>query len=432
MLNQYTPAQIIRSTRSAFWIPGFSVASWGPFIPFIKNNLGLTEDQLGYLLMCAAIGAGTTLLYANAVILRFGCRAMVRVCGVLVAFCLVGVTVTDSLYILCAILFLFGATNEGIAIAANVNAAAIEKYLDRSLMSGFHGLYSLANAIGVFIVASMLSANLDFINGNILLTAATVSWLVLIYCSLISSRYMITDMHAEEEFLNKLQAERNAKEQQATQTQSENQVVENAQTPQKESLKSSSRPAFLHPILLLLGGMCFVMFVTEGSMLDWTGVFLNQYRGVEMKEAGYGFAAFAVMMTLFRLTGDRVVTALGRKRVLTIGGVLVTAGIFLAVTVPHPMVSILGFAMVGMGASNVVPQCVSYAATVKSIPLHKSIFIVNAIGYIGGLFGPAVIGFLAHRIGLDVTFMILSCGTALVALGAYLKIKSGSLSAINN
>lgn len=422
MFSQLKPSQLINSTRSAFWIPGFAVASWGPFIPFIKSNLHLTEDHLGYLLMCMALGATATLIYANQVISRFGCRAMVRFCGVILALCLVGVTVVDNVYVLGLILFLFGANNESIAIAANVNAAAVEKYLDRSLMSGFHGVYSLGNAVGVFIVASMLSANLDFIGSNMLLTAACMSWIVLVYCALIASRHMFTNMHEVEEFLNQRQ---NQPQQPTTQDGTQQATLEN-------NINRRYKFDFMHPMLLMLGTMCFIMFVTEGSMLDWTGVFLNQYRSVEMSEAGYGFAAFAVMMTLCRLTGDRVVTLLGRKRVLTMGGVLVTAGICLAVTVPHPMVSVLGFGMVGMGASNIVPQCVSYAATVKDIPLHKSVFIVNAIGYVGGLFGPAVIGFLAHRIGLDYTFILLSCGTALVALAAYMKIKSGPLSSIQN
>lgn len=508
MFNQLKPVQLIRSTRSAFWIPGFAAASWAPLIPFIKSNLSLTEDHLGYVLMCAAVGAVTTLLYANPVISRFGCRALVRFCGAILACCLVGVTLVNNVYLLGLILFIFGAMSEGIAIAANVNAAAIEKYLDKSLMSGFHGLYSLANAVGVFVVASMLSANIDFINDDILLTAATMSWLVLIYCSQISSRHLITDMHATEEFLNQLQAEREAQKSQqenqnsipesplakhntknnsqdaqqakqeaqnteqdlqlakqdnlqvAQEIQNYEQVIEAAlsvNTPkvsdktagtqegvedlenkEKASVKSATptqtkqRPYFLHPMLLLLGFICFVMFVTEGSMLDWTGVFLSQYRGVALSEAGYGFAAFAIMMTACRLMGDRVVTFFGRRRVLTMGGILVTAGICLAVTVPHPMVAVLGFGLVGVGASNIVPQSVSYAATVKSVPLHKSVFVVNAIGYIGGLFGPAVIGFSAHRIGLDVTFIILSIGTAIVATAAYLKIKSGPLSSISN
>lgn len=165
-------------------------------------------------------------------------------------------------------------------------------------------------------------------------------------------------------------------------------------------------------------------------MMDWTGVFLTTVRDVPLHEAGYGFAAFAVMMTICRLTGDKIVSTLGRRRVMTIGAIFATAGICLAVTVPHPMVALVGFAMVGVGAANIVPQAISYAATETRVPIQRGILLVNAIGYVGGLFGPALIGFIAHRIGLEYTFLILASGVLIVALISYLKIRSGSLDAI--
>lgn len=165
-------------------------------------------------------------------------------------------------------------------------------------------------------------------------------------------------------------------------------------------------------------------------MLDWTGVFLNTIRGVPLHEAGYGFAAFSIMMTICRLTGDKVVSTLGRRRVLVMGAIIVIAGICLAVMVPHPMVAIVGFGMVGLGAANIVPQTISYAATVKEVPIQRSVLVVNAIGYIGALLGPAVIGFIAHRIGLEFTFLLLAAAVIMVGVIAYTKIRSGSIAAL--
>ena len=178
----------------------------------------------------------------------------------------------------------------------------------------------------------------------------------------------------------------------------------------------------------MLGLICFIMFMVEGSMMDWTGVLLNQVKGVPMSEAGYGFAAFACMMTVCRLTGDKIVATLGRRRVLVMGSIFAASGIALAVMVPHPMVSLVGFGMVGVGAANLVPQAISYAATERRVPIARSILIVNAIGYIGGLLGPALIGFVAHRIGLEQTFLILACMVLIVAVISYFFIRSGSIS----
>ena len=378
------PSRLINSNRAAFWIPGFAVASWGPFIPYIKDRFALTEDHLGLLLMCMAIGAMCAMTFASALLTKCGCRAVVRVCGVMVALCLALVTVMPNLYGLCAVLFIFGLNIECLSIAANVNAGALETLLKRNIMSGLHGVYSLGNTVGVFLVAGFLGAGLTFVAGSLLLTSCIVSVLIVLYCALIGSHYMLTDLSVVEK----------ARAEDESSAQESKDAIEKA--PAKKG-------PFITPILFLLGCICFVMFIVEGSMMDWTGVFLTTIKGVPLHEAGYGFAAFAMMMTVCRLTGDKIVSTLGRRRVMTIGAVFATAGICLAVTVPHPMVSLVG-----------------------------GILLVNAIGYIGGLLGPALIGFIAHRIGLEYTFLILAGGMLIVALIAYLKIRSGSLEALKN
>lgn len=407
--SEVKPSRLINSNRAAFWIPGFAVASWGPFIPYVKERFALSEDHLGLLLMCMAVGAMSALLIASKLLSKFGCRLPVQICGCLIALCLATVTVMPNFYGLCLVLFFFGVNVEFLSMVANVNAGALETLLRRNIMSGLHGVYSLGNAVGVFIVATFLGSGLTFMGGSLLLTSCTVSVLVIIYCALIASRYMLTDLSVVEKA----------------------RLEEEGKKPAAAAVDSAAGVGTKIPLmtgtLLSLGCICFVMFIVEGSMMDWTGVFLTTIKGVPLYEAGYGFAAFAVMMTICRLTGDKIVSNLGRRRVLTMGAILAFSGICLAVMVPHPMVSLVGFAMVGMGAANIVPQAISYAATETRVPIQRSILIVNAIGYIGGLFGPAVIGFIAHRIGLEYTFLILACGVLLVALISFFKIRSGSV-----
>lgn len=414
------PSRLINSNRAAFWIPGFATASWGPFIPYVKENFGLSEDNLGLLLMCMAVGAVCSLLFASRFMTKFGCRLVVQFCGVVVALCLASVTVIPNFYCLCVVLFLFGLNCECLSIAANVNAGALEALLKRNIMSGLHGVYSLGNTVGVFLVALFLGAGLTFIGHNLLLTSALLPVLVILYCALIASRYLLTDLSVVDEQRQKDEAA-NAKN------------ADDSEAAKAETAKAKNgKSPFITLIVFMLGCICFVMFIVEGSMMDWTGVFLNTIKGVPLHEAGYGFAAFAVMMTVCRLTGDKIVSTLGRRRVMVIGAIFAASGIALAVTVPHPMLSIIGFAMVGVGAANIVPQAISYAATETRMPIQRSILLVNAIGYIGGLFGPAVIGFVAHRIGLEYTFLILASGVLLVSLISYVKIRSGSLESLKN
>ena len=396
MSEQVKPSRLINSNRAAFWIPGFAMASWGPFIPYVKDRFDLTEDHLGVLLMCIAIGAAFAMAGASFFINKFGCRAVVRVASVILAVCLGAVTVIPNYYVLAADLFVMGLSCECLSLAANINAGALERLLKRSIMSGLHGVYSLGNTAGVFIVATFLSSGLTFMMGNLLLSSCVFSLAVILYCGLIASRHLLTDLSAFNQ-------------------------------QEQDSANSTHHKVFITQLLLMLGLICFIMFMVEGSMMDWTGVLLNQVRGVPMSEAGYGFAAFACMMTVCRLTGDKIVATLGRRRVLVMGAIFAAAGIALAVMVPHPMVSLVGFGMVGVGAANLVPQTISYAATERRVPISRAILIVNAIGYIGGLLGPALIGFVAHRIGLEETFLLLACLVLVVSIISYFFVRSGSI-----
>ena len=395
------PSKLINSNRAAFWIPGFAMASWGPFIPYVKERFALTEDHLGLLLMCLAVGAALAMAGASYLINKFGCRAVVRAGAVGLALNLGAVTVIPDFYILAADLLLMGFCSECLSLAANINAGALERKLERNIMSGLHGVYSLGNTAGVFIVATFLSSGLTFMMGNLLLTSCVFSLVVILYCGLIASRYLITD------------------------TSEFNQVDESSED------SAAHHKVFITKLIFMLGLICFIMFMVEGAMMDWTGVLLNEVKGVPLSEAGYGFAAFAAMMTVCRLTGDKIVATLGRRRVLVMGSIFAACGIALAIMVPHPMVTLVGLGMVGVGAANLVPQTISYAATERRIPIARSILIVNAIGYIGVLLGPALIGFVAHRIGLENTFLILACMVLCVAVISYFNVRSGSIAELN-
>ncbi|MGT2478435.1 hypothetical protein ACU4GR_04970 [Methylobacterium oryzae CBMB20] len=101
--------------------------------------------------------------------------------------------------------------------------------------------------------------------------------------------------------------------------------------------------------MLVLGLLCFVVFLTEGSALDWSAVFLIQQRGLDPAWAALGYAAFSVTMTAGRLAGDGVVARLGRRRVVVLGGLLAAAGLGLSVLVPAWEAALAGYALVGAG-----------------------------------------------------------------------------------
>jgi fucose permease len=99
-------------------------------------------------------------------------------------------------------------------------------------------------------------------------------------------------------------------------------------------------------------------------------------------------------MTSGRLTGDRIVAALGPRRVALLGSLCAATGLFLAVLLPFGAAALAGFVLVGLGASNIVPIFFSAAARHPSMPPTLAISAVTTLGYAGLLAGPALIGFV--------------------------------------
>jgi predicted MFS family arabinose efflux permease len=187
----------------------------------------------------------------------------------------------------------------------------------------------------------------------------------------------------------------------------------------------SHDPLFVMPRgkVMFIGALCFIMFLAEGAMLDWSALFLTAHRGVEPAPAGLGYAAFAIAMSIGRLNGDRIVSALGGFRVLLGGGIGAAVGLGLAVTVPSILVTMLGFVLVGLGASNIVPVLFTAAGRQHSMPSNLAIAAITTIGYAGILCGPAGIGFVAKAASLPLALGLVGAGVLGVGLTAKMALR---------
>jgi len=143
-------------------------------------------------------------------------------------------------------------------------------------------------------------------------------------------------------------------------------------------------------------------------LLDWSAVFLISARGVEASYAGLGYAAFAVTMTIGRLTGDRIVQRFGGSNVILFGGLCAAAGFVLATLVPFWQATLLGYVLVGAGCSNIVPVLFTSVGRQTVMPESVAVPAITTLGYAGILAGPAAIGLVAHAVGLSAAFLILA------------------------
>jgi hypothetical protein len=269
-------------------------------------------------------------------------------------------------------LFLFGAGIGSIDCVINMQAVVVERDAGRPMMSGFHALYSLGGIGGAGAVSASLALGAAPLIGAVGVAAAIV------LASAAAWRGLRTERTEE------------------------------------------PGPLFALPrgVVLLIGLFCFVVFLTEGSALDWSAVFLRTVRNAGPAQAGLGYVAFATTMTAGRLLGDRFVAGLGAIRTVTAGALVAAAGLSFATLAPGWLAAIGGYGLVGAGCSNIVPVLYTLVGRQSAMPVSKAVPAISVLGYAGILAGPAGIGLVASLTSLSMALLAVAALLLGVALGA--------------
>jgi fucose permease len=284
----------------------------------------------------------------------------------------------SSFPLIALMLFVFGAGLGSADCAFNIQGVMVETQSKKPLMSGFHAFYSVGGIVGAAVVSGVLTLGASPLSSVLAAVALIFAVLFAAFRGLLPYG----------------------------------------------SAANGPPLAIPRGIVLLLGVLCFVLFLVEGAMLDWSAVFLTEQRGMQSTQAGSGFACFSLAMTLGRLMGDAIVRELGPRFIVAGGGSLATMGIVLTTLVPSWQVSLAGYALVGVGCSNIVPVLFSAAGRQRSMPQSVAVPALTTMGYAGILAGPAGIGLIAHHSGLVVAFLCLA------ALMTGVAISSGALQSV--
>jgi MFS family permease len=379
-------AAAIRSTRLAFALAGVLIAAWAPLVPFAKARLAVGEAGLGSLLLCLGLGALATMPLAGTLGRRVGVRALIGAAAVLALVMLPMLAWLGSVATMALALLLFGAALGLLDIAANLQAAAIERRSGRPLMSGFHGAWSVGTIVGGGLTSALLAPlGLSPVAAAALL-AVLVAAVTLAMLGGLEPRAATTTDHA-------------------------------GTAADDTGDTGASRWALPHGQLWVLALMCMTVYLVEHSVLDWSAVFMTSERGADAASAGWAFTAFAVTMTAGRLQGDRLRGRLGDVAVVMIGGLLGAAGLGLVVGVASVAAGMAGYALLGLGASNIVPVLFSMAGRDTTLPEGRALTAVATVAFFGALAGPALIGWLAHATSLGAAFMVLATAMLGVAAG---------------
>jgi MFS family permease len=165
-----------------------------------------------------------------------------------------------------------------------------------------------------------------------------------------------------------------------------------------------------------LGALAFACMLIEGASADWSAVYMRLELGSSAGIAALGFTAFSVTMTVFRIFGDRLTTALGAPTIVRAGGTIAAAGFAVALLVATPAAAVVGFAALGTGMACVVPNVFRSAGTLPDVSPGIGLAGVATMGYFGFVAGPPLIGGLAELTGLPTALGLLVVLAAMVAV----------------
>jgi MFS family permease len=361
-----------RATRLIFLLCGMAQSSWAPLVPYAKARVHANDQHFGLLLLCFGAGSILSMPAMGALSSRYGCKRLIELSACAIFLGLVAVSVAPSSTLLALSLFLFGASIGAIDVVMNVQASLVERHSGENLMSGFHGLYSVGGFAGALLMSGLLWLNTPI--------GAAAPIIVLLLSVLLL-------------------------------------LAKSALLPYGDDKQERTR-GLVWPggWVLFLALLAFIMMLSEGSMLDWSALFLVNRAHMMEKNAGIGFATFSIAMTLSRFSGNFIIQRIGRRWTMTAGALVAASGFLLATLPAHPAGSIFGFALIGLGAANFVPLVFSLASE-SGGALGSNISFVSTLGYTGVLAGPAVIGFIVHSKGFGVAFGGVAC---LLALAAFL------------
>jgi MFS family permease len=360
------------AVSALFFLSGLCFSSWASRIPDIKTKLGLSEGELGGLLLGMPIGSLIALPLVGWLVDKFGSRSIVIIAAILYPLVLPFIGLAPSFWALAAVLVMYGMSGNLLNISMNTQAIGVEKLYGKTIMASFHGLWSLAGFTGGAIGALMINLQLPPFTHFVLITLVAFAITAFAY------RYTIS----------------------------------------QESRKTSSGFVFRKPdpLILRVGLIALCGMMCEGCMFDWSGVYFQKVVQAEAALVTAGYIAFMSTMALGRFISDYFTDLLGTARMLQISSLLISLGLVIAIALPYLVPAIAGFLLIGLGVSSVIPLTYSVAGRASTLSPGIAIALVSSIGYFGFLFGPPLIGFIAETFNLRISFAFIAFMGAIIGV----------------
>ncbi len=373
-------ARLRRANAVYFFISGFGYSSWTSRIPVIKESLKLNDAHFGTLLFMMPVGLIITMPFTGKLLDHFKSRT-IMLCGAMIYnVVLICLGFSPFAWVLAIVLFFFGASRNLMNLSMNAQAISVQALYQRSIMSSFHAVWSLAGFAGAAIGYLMVTTNV------------IPGWHLLGVSLLLSS----LSLYFYRDTLDQVPDHKN------------------------------KRPLFSLPPrgMLVFSLICFGSMACENTMYDWSGIFVKQVLHGSNGLATIAFVIYMVAMTTGRMLGDRLADRFGIQFVIRTSGILIFCGLITTVISPFIPLTMVAYLLTGFGVSCVVPFVFSLAGKIPMSNPGAALASISSIGYLGFLLVPPMIGYVAQSSSLRVSFAIIATtGLLIVYLSRKIKIQ---------
>ncbi|CAN5143996.1 MFS transporter [soil metagenome] len=371
-----SPRPVRIAVSNFFFVAGLCFATWASRIPDIQHHIGLDKAAFGSVLVALPVGSMVCLPLAGWLVTKLGSRTCLLIGAFIYTTILCSIGLANTTLELVLVLFFFGMAGNFMNISVNTQAVGVEYIYQRSIMASFHGLWSLGGFTGAAIGLLMMFFHLSPFY-HFLIVASSIIIAVLIFFPYTLNN----DNHG------------------------------------KEHEQFLFRWANVKAILGL-GIVAFCCMGCEGCMFDWSGIYFRDVVHAPANLITVGYTTFMATMATGRFVADSMIMKLGTIKVLRLSGCLITSGLLISVFFPNFYTAAFGFFLTGFGVSSVVPLTYGLAGKSKNIAAGIAITLVSSVGFIGFVFGPPLIGYIASALSLQWSFglmAIIGFGTVIMA-----------------
>lgn len=363
----------IYSAKAFYFLGGFGFTSWASLIPFLRQQLQIQDDHLGFLLLAVGLGALIMMMLAGSIAGRLGCRRSLTIAGLAIAVVLNVLCYVPAYAAALVMAVLLGSSLGLLDVVVNINGIFIERKVHKRLMSGLQAMWSLGNFAGAAFFASLL--HLGFYWKIVMIAGAVFIGLCVCF------------------FAPHLHGERQASGKGASLVLPKGKIV-------------------------LIGLVCTIAFLVEGSINDWSGVFMTTEKGIDISQSGLGLTLFTASAFLARLPGDSLTMHFGPRRLLALSLPIAFAGFLGILLISDGPFLFASYILIGVGCANTVPIFYSSLGTQKDMPVADAVAAVSTIGYAGILLAPAVLGFIGRAFSLTASFALVTALLVIMSIMA--------------